>query len=64
VVTPFFQIACLEQPIDQPQEPVVVDVLGQNPVQDRVIEPIEEAPDTLRASMTWQPGFAHGRRAC
>src|SRR6185503_19660891 len=44
-VAPFLQISGLKQSVDQPEEPVVVNLLGKNPMHDRMVEPVKTLGD-------------------
>ena len=44
-MVPLFQVSSLEQSVDQPEEPVVVNLLGKNPMHDRMVEPVKTLGD-------------------
>jgi hypothetical protein len=64
MVAPFLQISGLEQSIDQPQEAVVSNVLGEEGTQHCVIQPIETLGDvSLDEPCCPSPRFGYFRQS-
>ncbi len=61
---PVLKVSCLQHATQQPEEPVIVDLLGQDPDHYFVIQRPEGLPGLLPASMTWPPRCGRGRKAC
>ena len=62
-VLPVFEVPGLEHVTDQPEEPLVGDLLAQDPEKDLVVERPEGLPALLRALMTSLRRSGRGRRA-
>jgi len=63
MVLPVFSVPGLEHVTDQPEKPVIADLLRQYPEKDIVAEAAEGLPALLRASMTSRQRCEHRRKA-